>query len=185
MIPRYSRPEMTTIWETENRFKIMLEVEMLICEAQAEIGVIPKDIPAKIRHKAKFDVKRVEEIEVKVKHDVIAFLTNVNEFVGEEGRFIHLGVTSSDILDTSFSVQLTQAADIIIADLEPLLKTLRHRTLEYKDTLCIGRSHGIHAEPTTFGMKLAGHYAEFARGRDRLVAARTEVAVAAISGAVG
>ena len=185
MIPRYSRPEMTTIWETENRFKIWLEVEMLICEAQEEIGLIPAGTTKKIRHKAKFDVKRVDEIEKQVKHDVIAFLTNVNEFVGEDGRFIHLGVTSSDILDTSFSVQLTQAADLIIADLDVLLKTLRHRVLEYKDTLCIGRSHGIHAEPTTFGMKLAGHYAAFARARERMVHARAEVATCAISGAVG
>jgi len=185
MIPRYSRPEMTVIWETENRFKIWLEVEMLICEAHEELGAIPKGVTKKIRSKAKFDVARVDEIEKKVKHDVIAFLTNVNEFVGEEGRFIHLGVTSSDILDTSLSVQLTQAADLIIADLDALLKTLRHRVLEYKDTLCIGRSHGIHAEPTTFGMKLAGHYAAFARARQRMVHARAEIATCAISGAVG
>ena len=185
MIPRYSRPEMTAIWETENRFKIWLEVEMLICEAHEEIGRIPKGATKKIRSKAKFDVKRVDEIEKQVKHDVIAFLTNVNEFVGEDGRFIHLGVTSSDILDTSFSVQLTQAADLIIADLDALLKTLRHRVLEYKDTLCIGRSHGIHAEPTTFGMKLAGHYAAFHRARKRMVNARAEIATCAISGAVG
>ncbi len=176
---------MTAIWETENRFKIWLEVEMLICEAQAEIGVIPADVPKKIRSKAKFEVARVNEIEKKVHHDVFAFLTNVGEHVGEESRFIHLGVTSSDILDTSFSVQLTQAADLIIADLDILLKTLRHRTLEYKDTLCIGRSHGIHAEPTTFGMKLAGHYAAFSRARERMINARAEVATCAISGAVG
>jgi adenylosuccinate lyase len=185
MIPRYSRPEMTAIWETENRFKVMLEVEMLICEAQEEIGVIPAGTTKKIRSKAKFNVARVDEIEKQVKHDVIAFLTNVAEFVGEDSRFIHLGVTSSDILDTSLSVQLTQAADLIIADLDVLLKTLRHRTLEYKDTLCIGRSHGIHAEPTTFGMKLAGHYAAFSRARERMVLARKEVATCAISGAVG
>ncbi len=185
MIPRFSRPEMARIWETENKFKIWLEVEMLVCEAQAEIGVIPADAPKKIRSKAKFEVDRINEIEKKVHHDVIAFLTNVGEHVGDEARFIHLGLTSSDIIDTGFSLQLREAADLIIADLDVLLKTLRHRVVEYKDTLCIGRSHGIHAEPTTFGMKLAGHYAAFSRARERMVRARAEISTCGISGAVG
>jgi adenylosuccinate lyase len=176
---------MTVIWETENKFKIWLEIEMLTCEAQAEIGVIPKDAPAKIRAKAGFDVKRIDEIEAEVRHDVIAFLTNVGEYVGDEARYIHLGITSSDVIDTGFSVQLGQAADLIIAGLDTLLKTLRHRVLEYKNTLCIGRSHGIHAEPTTFGMKLAGHYAAFARARERMVSAKKEISTCGISGAVG
>lgn len=185
MIPRFSRPEMARIWETENKYKTWLEVEMLACEAQEEIGAIPAGVAAKIRSKAKFDLKRCEEIEQKVRHDVIAFLTNVGENVGDEARYIHMGMTSSDMIDTGFAVQLRQAADLIIADLDVLLKTLRHRTLEYKDTLCIGRSHGIHAEPTTFGMKLASHYAAFARARQRMIAAREEVSTCAISGAVG
>jgi adenylosuccinate lyase len=185
MIPRFSRPEMTKIWDIENKFRTWLEVEMLICEAQEEIGVIPAGVSAKIRSKAKFEVERINEIEKKVHHDVIAFLTNVGEHVGEEARHIHRGVTSSDIIDTGFSLQLKQAADIIIADLDALLKTLRHRVQEYKNTICIGRSHGIHAEPTTFGMKLAGHYAAFKRARERMVRAREEIATCAISGAVG
>ncbi|MFH1158977.1 MAG: adenylosuccinate lyase [Pseudomonadota bacterium] len=185
MIPRFSRPEMTAIWEPENRFKIWLEIEMLACEAQAEIGVIPKDAPAKIRAKAKFDIKRIDEIEKVVRHDVIAFLTSVGEHVGDEARHIHLGITSSDVLDTGFSVQLKQASNLIIAGLDMLLKTLKLRVLEYKDTLCIGRSHGIHAEPTTFGMKLAGHYAAFARARERMIRARDEISTCGISGAVG
>ena len=185
MIPRFSRPEMTKIWEPDNKFKIWLEVEMLVCEAQAEIGVIPKEAVEKIRAKAAFDIKRIDEIEKEVRHDVIAFLTSVGEHVGDEARYIHLGITSSDVIDTGFSIQLRQAADIIIADLDALLKTLRHRVLEYKETLCIGRSHGIHAEPTTFGMKLAGHYAAFARARERMARARDEISVCAISGAVG
>ncbi len=185
MIPRFSRPEMTIIWEPENKFKNWLEIEMLVCEAQAEIGVIPEDIPAKIRAKANFDIKRIDEIEKKVHHDVIAFLTNVSEHVGEEARYIHLGITSSDVIDTGFSMQLKQASDLIIADLDMLLKTLRLRVLEYKDTVCIGRSHGIHAEPTTFGMKLAGHYAAFTRAKERMIRARDEISTCGISGVVG
>jgi len=186
MIPRFSRPEMTAIWEPENRFKIWLEIEMLVCEAQAEIGVIPEDAPAKIRSKAKFDIKRIDEIEKVVHHDVIAFLTSVGEHVGDdEARHIHLGITSSDVLDTGFSIQLKQASNLIIADLDILLKTLKMRILEYKDTICIGRSHGIHAEPTTFGMKLAGHYAAFARAKERMIRARNEISTCGISGAVG
>jgi adenylosuccinate lyase len=185
MIPRFSRPEMTVIWETENKFRNWLEIEMLVCEAQAEIGAIPKDAPAKIRAKAAFDVKRIDEIEAEVRHDVIAFLTNIGEYVGDEARYIHLGITSSDVIDTGFSMQLRQASDLIIADLDMLLKTLRHRILEYKNTLCIGRSHGIHAEPTTFGMKLAGHYAAFVRAKERMIRARQEISTCGISGAVG
>ncbi len=185
MIPRFSRPEMAAIWEPENKLKIWLEIEMLACEAQAEIGVIPQDAPEKIRAKAGFDIKRIDKIEQEVRHDMIAFLTNVGELVGEEARYIHLGLTSADVIDTGFSLQLRQAADLIIADLDQLLKTLRHRVQEYKNTICIGRSHGIHAEPTTFGMKLAGHYAAFARAKERMILARTEISVCAISGAVG
>jgi adenylosuccinate lyase len=185
MISRFSRPEMTRIWETENKFSNWLEIEMLICEALAEIGTIPDDVPKKIRSKAKFEVERIGEIEKKVQHDVIAFLTNVGEHVGDEARYIHMGVTSSDVIDTGFAMQLRQAADLIIEDLDVLLKTLRHRTLEYKDTVCIGRSHGIHAEPTTFGMKLAGHYAAFFRARQRMIQAKEEISTCAISGPVG
>ena len=185
MIPRFSRPDMTKIWEPENKFRAMLEVELLACEAQAELGVIPKDAPAKIRQKADFDVARIDEIEREVKHDVIAFLTCVGEFVGEESRFIHVGMTSSDIIDTAFAMQLTQASDIILADLDRLLAALKKQTLAHKDTICIGRSHGIHGEPTTFGLKMAGHYAAFARGRERMVQARAEIATCAISGAMG
>lgn len=185
MIPRFSRPEMTALWQPENKFKIWLEIEMLVCEAWAEIGVIPQEVPAKIRAKAAFDIKRIDEVEKEVRHDVIAFLTSVGEHLGDDARYVHLGLTSSDVIDTGFSVHLRQASDMIIADLDMLLKTLRHRVLEYKGTICIGRSHGIHAEPTTFGMKLAGHYAAFFRARERMVRARDEVSSCAISGAVG
>lgn len=185
MIPRFSRPDMAKIWEPENKFRAMLAVELLACEAQAELGVIPKDAPARIRQKADFDVARIDEIEREVKHDVIAFLTCVGEFVGEESRFIHVGMTSSDIIDTAFAMQLTQASDIILADLDRLLEALKKQTLAHKDTICIGRSHGIHGEPTTFGLKMAGHYAAFARGRERMVQARAEIATCAISGAMG
>lgn len=185
MIPRFTRPEMAHIWSDDNKYKIWLEVEILACEAQAEIGNIPKEAPAKIRARADFDVKRIDEIEREVRHDVIAFLTNVGEYVGDEARFIHLGMTSSDVLDTSFAVQLTQASDIIIADIDMVLKTLHHRIEEHQHTICIGRSHGIHAEPTTFGLKLAGHYAAFYRAKKRMIAARAEIATCSISGAVG
>lgn len=185
MIPRFSRPEMVVIWETENKFRNWLEIEMLACEAQAEIGVIPKDIPEKIRAKAGFNIKRIDEIERDVRHDVIAFLTNVGEYVGDEARYIHVGLTSSDVIDTGFSLQLRQASDLIIGGLDTLLRTLRHRVMEYKNTICIGRSHGIHAEPTTFGLKLAGHYAAFKRARERMVRAREEISTCAISGPVG
>ena len=185
MIPRFTRQEMADIWEPENRFRTWLDVEIAACDAQAALGVIPKDAPKKIREKADFDIARIDEIEKEVKHDVIAFLTSVAEHVGEESRHIHVGMTSSDVLDTSFSLQLRQAADIILADLDRLLEALKRRALEHKDTICIGRSHGIHAEPTTFGLKLAGHYAAFRRAKDRMLLARDEISVCSISGAVG
>ncbi|MDH3454471.1 MAG: adenylosuccinate lyase [Desulfuromonadales bacterium] len=185
MIPRYTRPEMAQIWEPENRFRIWLEIETLACEKQAELGVIPAEAVKVIRAKGDFDIARIDVIEAEVKHDVIAFLTSVAEYVGPEARFIHQGMTSSDVLDTCFSVQLVQAADELLADLDMVLEATKARALEHKDTVCIGRSHGIHAEPVTFGLKLASWYAEMARNRKRLEAARESIATGAISGAVG
>ncbi len=185
MIERYSRPEMTQIWAAQNRFRIWLEIETLACEAQAELGVIPKEVVPVIRAKGDFDIARIDAIEAEVKHDVIAFLTSVAEYVGPEARFIHQGMTSSDVLDTCLSVQLVQAADELLADLDMLLASIKVRALEHKDTVCIGRSHGIHAEPVTFGLKLASFYAEMQRNRVRLLAARENIATGAISGAVG
>lgn len=185
MIPRYSRPEMTAIWSPETRYSIWLEIETLAMEAMADLGVIPKDAAKAYRAKGKFDVARVDEIEREVKHDVIAFLTSVAENVGPESRFAHQGMTSSDVLDTCLAVQLARASDLLIAGCERVLAALKKRAFEYKMTPTIGRSHGIHAEPTTFGLKLAGHYAEFARNLERLKAARKEIATCAISGAVG
>ncbi len=185
MIPRYSRPEMTEIWEPENKFRIWFEIEAHACDALAELGVIPKEAAKAIWERGKFEVERIDEIERETKHDVIAFLTNVAEHVGPEARFLHQGMTSSDVLDTCLAVQLKRAADILLADLDWLLDVLKRRAYEHKETVCIGRSHGIHAEPTTFGVKLAGHYAEFDRNRKRLVEARAEIATCAISGAVG
>ena len=185
MIPRYTRPEMAQIWEPENRFRIWLEIETLACEAQAELGVIPKEVVPVIREKGNFNIERIDAIEAEVKHDVIAFLTSVSEFVGPEARFIHQGMTSSDVLDTCLSVQLVQAADELLSDLDMLLESLKLRALEHRDTVCMGRSHGIHAEPVTFGLKLASFYAEMQRNRVRLAAARENIATGAISGAVG
>ena len=185
MIPRYTRPEMAKIWEPENRFRIWLEIETLACEAQAELGVIPKEVVPVIRAKGNFNIERIDAIEAEVKHDVIAFLTSVAEFVGPEARFIHQGMTSSDVLDTCLSVQMTQAADELLADLDALLESIKLRAFEHKDTVCMGRSHGIHAEPVTFGLKLASFYAEMQRNRVRLAAARENIATGAISGAVG
>ena len=185
MIPRYTRPDMARIWEAENRFRIWLEIETLACEAQAELGVIPKEVVPVIRAKGNFDIARIDAIEAEVKHDVIAFLTSVAEYVGPEARFIHQGMTSSDVLDTCLSVQMVQAADELLADLDMLLDSLKVRALEHKDTVCMGRSHGIHAEPVTFGLKLASFYAEMQRNRTRLAAARENIATGAISGAVG
>ena len=188
MIPRYSRPEMVSIWSQETKFRIWFEIEAYACDALAELGVIPQEAARTIWEKggaAKFDVDRIDEIERETKHDVIAFLTHLAEFVGPDSRFIHQGMTSSDVLDTCLSVQLTRAADILLADIDALLAALKTRAFEHKDTVTIGRSHGIHAEPTTFGVKLALAYAEFSRCRERLVHAREEIAVCAISGAVG
>jgi adenylosuccinate lyase len=188
MIPRYSRPEAAAIWSPETKFRVWFEIEAYAAEAMAELGQIPKEAAKKIWDKgnaAKFDVSRIDAIEREVRHDVIAFLTHLAEFVGPEARFVHLGMTSSDVLDTCFAVQLTRAADLLDADLVRLLDILKRRALEHKNTLCVGRSHGIHAEPTTFGLKLASAFAEFFRARTRLKAARREIATCAISGAVG
>ncbi|MGD9539546.1 adenylosuccinate lyase [Methylocystis sp.] len=188
MIPRYSRPEMTVIWEPQTRFRIWFEIEAYACDALAEIGVIPKESAKAIWDKADFvafDVARIDEIERVTKHDVIAFLTHLGEFIGAESRFVHQGMTSSDVLDTCLAVQLSRAADLLIADVDALLATLKTRAYEHKYTPTIGRSHGIHAEPTTFGLKLAQAYAEFVRARARLVEARKEISTCAISGAVG
>jgi adenylosuccinate lyase len=185
MISRYSRPQMAAIWQPENYFRIQLDIETFACEAQARLGVIPESAARAVCERGAFEVERIREIEHEVHHETIAFLTNLAEHVGPEARYVHQGMTSSDVLDTCLAVQLTQAADILLADLDALLAALKRRAIEHKLTPTIGRSHGIHAEPTTFGVKLAGHWAEFARGRDRLVAARKEVATCAISGAVG
>jgi len=185
MIPRYSRPEMAGIWEPENRFRIWFEIEAHACDAMAALGLIPKSAAKAVWAKGKFEVDRIDEIEREVKHDVIAFLTNLAEHVGEPARFVHQGMTSSDVLDTCLAVQLAQASDILLKDLDGLLAALKRRAFEHKLTPTIGRSHGIHAEPTTFGLKLAGHYAAFARAKARLEAARAEIATCAISGAVG
>ncbi len=188
MIPRYSRPEMTAVWSPETRFRIWFEIEAYACEAMAEIGVIPKEAAKAIWEKggkAKFDVGRIDEIERVTKHDVIAFLTHLAEFIGPDSRFVHQGMTSSDVLDTCLAVQLRRASDILIADVDALLAALKRRAYEYKTTPTVGRSHGVHAEPTTFGLKLALAYAEFSRARARLVTAREEISTTAISGAVG
>ena len=193
MVPRYTRPEMAAIWAPANRYRIWFEVEALAAEGMAECGLIPANAARTIREKggaklaaiSQADIDRIDAIERETRHDVIAFLTWLAEAVGEDSRFVHLGMTSSDVLDTCLSVQLTQAADLLLKDLDAVLSALKARALEHRSTLTIGRSHGIHAEPTTFGVKLAGHYAEFARDRVRLLAARAEVAVAAISGPVG
>jgi len=188
MIPRYTRPDMAAIWSPETRFRIWFEIEAHAADAMAELGIIPKDAAKTIWAKgknARFDVARIEEIEREVKHDVVAFLTHLAEIVGPAARFVHQGMTSSDVLDTCLNVQLVRAADLLMADVEKLNAALERRAFEHKLTPTIGRSHGIHAEPTTFGLKLAVAYAEFARAKERLVAARREVATCAISGAVG
>ncbi len=185
MIPRYSRPDMVALWTPEARFRIWFEIEAHATDALAELGVVPKEAAAAIWAKGAFEVDRIDEIERETKHDVIAFLTNVAEHVGPEARFMHQGMTSSDVLDTCLSVQLAKASDILLADIDALLAVLKRRAIEHKLTPTIGRSHGIHAEPVTFGLKLAQAYAEFARNRARLVAAREDIATCAISGAVG
>ena len=188
MIPRYTRAEMASIWEPQTRFRIWFEIEAHATDCLAELGVVPKEAARKIWEKGRdavFDVERIDAIEREVKHDVIAVLTHLAEIVGPEARFVHQGMTSSDVLDTCFNIQLVRAADILIADVDELLAALKRRAFEHRNTVCIGRSHGIHAEPTTFGVKLAYAFAEFTRARARLVAARAEVATCAISGAVG
>ena len=185
MIPRYSRPQMAKIWEPENYFRIQLDIEAYACEAQEKLGVIPKGTAKAVRERGAFDIERIRDIEREVHHETIAFLTNLAEHVGPDARFVHQGMTSSDVLDTCLAVQLTQAADLLLADLDVVLAALKKRACEHKYTPMIARSHGVHAEPTTFGLKLAGHYAEFARNRERLVAARKEIATCQISGAVG
>ncbi|MCC7167625.1 MAG: adenylosuccinate lyase [Rhodospirillales bacterium] len=185
MIPRYSRPEMAAIWEPANRFRIWFEIEAHACDAMAELGVVPKEAARAIWEKGRFEVDRIDEIERETKHDVIAFLTNVAEHVGPEARFLHQGMTSSDVLDTCLAVQLKQASDILLADLDRVLDALKRRAVEHKTTVCMGRSHGIHAEPVTIGLKFAGFFAEFQRNKARLYAARAEIATCAISGAVG
>jgi len=188
VIPRYTRPEMAAIWDPQTRFRIWFEIEAHAADAMAELGLIPKSAAKTIWAKGKdatFDIARIDAIEREVKHDVIAFLTHLAEIVGSEARFVHQGLTSSDVLDTCLNVQLVRAADLLIADIDRLLDALKRRAFEHKLTPTIGRSHAIHAEPTTFGLKLAGAFAEFARARERLTAARKEVGTAAISGAVG
>lgn len=185
MIPRYTRPEMAKIWKQDNKFRIMLDVEILAAEVQETQGIIPKGVAKALRERGGFNVERIDEIEREVKHDVIAFLTSVAEHVGDEAKYMHQGMTSSDVLDTTFAIQMKQSADILLADVDNVLTALKKRAEEHKATICIGRSHGIHAEPTTFGVKLAGHYAAFARAKKRLKAAQEEISVCAISGAVG
>ncbi|MEO1407762.1 MAG: adenylosuccinate lyase [Pseudomonadota bacterium] len=185
MIERYARPEMVAIWTPESKFSIWLEIETLAAEAMEELGQIPKGVTAAVRERGGFDVARIDEIEREVKHDVIAFLTNVTENVGEEARYLHKGLTSSDVLDTCLAVQLTRASDILLTGLDRVLTALKKRAEEHKLTPTIGRSHGIHAEPVTFGLKLAGFHAEFQRAKQRVVTAREEIATCALSGAVG
>lgn len=188
MIPRYARPQAADIWSAQTRFKIMFEIEAHAADAMAELGVIPKEAARVIWEKGRdaiFDVDRIDAIEREVKHDVIAFLTHVTEIVGPEARFLHQGMTSSDVIDTAMAVQLARATDLLIEDVDLLLAALKRRAFEHRFTPTVGRSHGIHAEPTTFGLKLAGHYAEFQRAKERLAMARFEIATCAISGAVG
>ncbi|MBV8522921.1 MAG: adenylosuccinate lyase, partial [Acetobacteraceae bacterium] len=193
MVPRYTRAEMGAIWAPENRYRLWFEIEALAAEAMARFGAIPEEAAqtirlqgsVKIANITQADIDRIDAIERETRHDVIAFLTWLGEAIGPDSRFLHQGMTSSDVLDTCLSVQLTQAIDLLLADVDDVLAALRRRAMEHKHTLMIGRSHGIHAEPTTFGLKLAGHYAEFVRNRSRLVQARAEVAVCAVSGAVG
>lgn len=185
MIPRYTRPEMGNIWTDENKFRILLDIEILACEAQAELGIIPKEVVRSIKEKAKFDVQRIDEIEQTVKHDVIAFLTNVGEYVGDEARYIHVGMTSSDVLDTGLAVQMKQSGELLLKDLEELAKILARRANEFKYTIMVGRTHGVHAEPTTFGLKLALWYDETQRNIRRLKQAIDTISYGQISGAVG
>ena len=185
MIPRYARPAMTKIWEPDNKFRIWFEIEAHACDAQVKLGVIPAEAAKAVWQRGKWNIERIDEIEKETKHDVIAFLTNLAEYVGPEARFVHQGMTSSDVLDTCLSAQLVQATDILLKDIDDLLAALKRRALEHKMTVAMGRSHGIHAEPVTMGLKFAGFYAEFERNKKRLMAAREDIASCAISGAVG
>ncbi len=185
MIPRYTRPDMAAIWSDDTRYRIWFEIEAHATDALADLGYVPKEAARAIWERGNFDPRRIDDIEKITKHDVIAFLTNVAEYVGEEARFLHQGMTSSDVLDTCLSVQLVRAADLLLADMDALRTAIKIRALEHQHTVCVGRSHGIHAEPVTFGLKLAGFYAEFSRAKERLIAARADVATCAISGAVG
>jgi len=185
MIPRYARPEMTAIWEPTSKFQIWFEIEAHACDAQAELGVIPKEAAKAVWERGNFEIDRIDEIERETKHDVIAFLTNLQEYVGDEARFVHQGMTSSDVLDTCLNVQLTKATDILLEDMDKLLAALKKKAEDHKNDVCVGRSHGIHAEPVTFGLKMAQAYAEFARNKERLLHARKDIATCAISGAVG
>ena len=185
MIERYSRKQMVDIWSQQEKFNIWFQIEAHACDAQAELGVIPKNSAKIIWEKGQFDIDRIDEIEKTTKHDVIAFLTNLTEYIGDDARFIHQGMTSSDVLDTTLSIQLQKASDILLNDLDLLLEAIEKRSIEHKNTVTIGRSHAIHAEPITFGLKLAGYYAEFKRNKKRLLDARKEISTCAISGAVG
>tara|TARA_B100001179_G_scaffold9487_1_gene6252 strand:+ start:107 stop:931 length:825 start_codon:yes stop_codon:yes gene_type:complete len=185
MIDRYSRKEIKKIWEEKNKYQIWLDIEIAAAQAMEKLKLIPKGVSIKVKKKAVINVERIHKIESKVHHDVIAFLTSITEKVGPEGRYLHQGMTSSDVLDTCFNIQLIQASKIIIKDIDEILKVLKNKSLKYKNTICIGRSHGIHAEPTTFGLKLASFYEEFKRNRKRLVYAIKEISTCAISGAVG
>ena len=185
MIPRYSHPEIYAIWQDENKYRIWFEIEAYACEAMGELGIIPKSVAKNIRSKGSFNVKRIDEIEKTTKHDVIAFLTNLAEYIGEDSRFVHQGMTSSDVIDTCLAVQLKQAGEILLSDIEKLLETLRQKAIEHQHTMCIGRSHGIHAEPISFGLKMLTFYEEFKRNKTRLERAIEEIATCAISGAVG
>ena len=185
MIERYSRKEVKKIWEEKNKYQIWLDIEIAAAQAMEKYKIIPKGISSKVRKKAKINVDRIHKIENKVHHDVVAFLTSITEKVGIKGKFLHKGMTSSDVLDTCFNIQLVQAGEILIKDIDEILKVLKNKSLKYKKTICIGRSHGIHAEPTTFGLKLAGYYVEFRRNKKRLISAVKEISTCAISGAVG
>ena len=185
MIPRYSRKEMAQIWEPMNKFKIWLDIEIYAAQAMEKYKIIPKGVAAKVRKKSKINIKRIDDIEKKTKHDVIAFLTSIAETVGSEAKYLHQGMTSSDVLDTCFNLQLKQSGKILIQDIDKLLKTLKIKSKKYKNTITIGRSHGIHAEPITFGLKIATYYAEFKRNKKRLEQAIDEISTCSISGAVG
>ena len=185
MIPRYSRKQMTDIWEEKNRFEIWVKIEISALEAMEELGTVPKGTAEKVDQNAKFDVDRINEIEKEIKHDVLAFLTNLAENVGPESRFIHQGMTSSDVIDTCLNIQLKQSGEILLSGLDSLLKSLRARAIEHKNTICMGRSHGIHAEPTTFGLKMLQAFEEFNRNRNRLLSAINEISTCSISGSVG